>query len=211
VQVAGVIKATGAIDDRAVFSDLGLAQRTLGRPDAISLIEVSALCRGCPIEDIVSQISAVLPHARVMPIRQAVAARERAVGQLTRFSYAVSALLLIVATLVVMTTMMASVTERTHEIGILRAVGFRRTHVATVILIETLAVTASGGLAGWAAGLLAARAFGPAFGQITTPIALDPWLAAVAIGFAVLIGIVGGAYPAMRAARMDPALALRQV
>ena len=55
------------------------------------------------------------------------------------------------------------------------------------------------------------RAFGPAFGQITTPIALDPWLAGVAIGFAVLIGIVGGAYPAMRAARMDPALALRQV
>ena len=209
--VVGTIAATGSIDDQAAFTDLGVAQAILGRPGAVSLIEVSALCRGCPIEDIVSQISAVLPHARVTPIRQAVAAREQAVRQFTRFSYALSGLVLIVGTLVVMTTMMSSVTERTQEIGILRAVGFRRTHVATIVLLETLLVTIVGGVLGWAAGSGAARAFGPALAQITTPVAIDLRLGGVAVLFAVLVGIVGGAYPAFRAAQMDPAHALRQI
>jgi putative ABC transport system permease protein len=140
VRVAGVLGATGSIDDRAIVSDLSVAERVLGRPGAISLIEVSALCRGCPIEDLVTQIASAIPHARVTPIRQAVAAREQAVGQLTRFSYAMAALLLVAAALVVGTTAMASVAERTHEIGIMRAVGFRRSHVAAVILIETVLV-----------------------------------------------------------------------
>lgn len=211
LRVAGTLAPAGSIDDRAVFCDLALAQRALDRPNGISLIEVSALCRGCPIEDIVSQISAVLPHAKVTPVRQAVAARERAVRQLTRFSYAVSGLLLLVGTLVVMTTMMSAVSERTQEIGILRAVGFRRTHVGAIVMLETVAVTALGGLLGWGAGLLAANTFGPVLAQISSPVAIDVRLALVAVAFSVLIGIVGGAYPATRAAQMDPALALRHV
>lgn len=211
LRVTGTLAPTGSIDDRAVFCDLTLAQEALDRPNGVSLIEVSALCRGCPIEDIVNQISAVLPHAKVTPVRQAVAARERAVRQLTRFSYAVSGLLLLVGTLVVMTTMMSSVSERTQEIGILRAVGFRRTHVATIVLLETVVVTSLGGVLGWAAGLLAAKTFGPLLAQVTSPVIVDPRLAVVAVVFAVLIGVAGGAYPAARAAQMDPALALRQI
>ena len=211
VRVTGTLAPTGSSDDRAIFCDLELAQQALGRPNGVSLIEVSALCRGCPIEDIVAQIGAALPHAKVTPIRQAVAARERAVRQLTRFSYAVSALLLLVGTLVVMTTMMSSVSERTQEIGILRAVGFRRTHVATIVLLETVVVTSLGGVLGWAAGLLAAKTFGPMLAQVTSPVIVDTRLAVVAVVSAVLIGIAGGAYPAARAAQMDPALALRQI
>lgn len=209
--VVGTIAATGSIDDQAVFTDLNVAQAILARPGAVSLIEVSALCRGCPIEDIVSQISAVLPHARVAAIRQAVAAREQAVRQFVRFSYALSGLILLVGTLVVMTTMMSSVTERTQEIGILRAVGFRRPHVAAIVLIETLLVTSVGGLVGWGAGTAAARTFGPVLAQITSPVSIDARLAAVAVLFSILVGIAGGAYPAIRAAQMDPAHALRQL
>ena len=211
VRVAGIIAATGSIDDRAVFANLAMVQRVLGRGDAVSLIEVSALCRGCPIEDIVAQIAGVIPHAKVMPIRQAVAAREQAVGQLTRFAYAIAVLLLLVGTLVVTITAMASVTERTQEIGILRAVGFRRSHVAKVILMETVLVTACGGIAGWVAGWVAARTLGPALAQTTSVIAVEPMVGAAAVGGAVLVGIAGGAYPAIRAAQMDPSLALRQL
>jgi putative ABC transport system permease protein len=210
VRVTGVVAATGSIDDRAVFADLTTAQRLLGRPGAVSLIEVSALCRGCPIEDIVAQIAAAIPHATVTPIRQAVAAREQAVGQLTRFSYAIAALLLMVGTLVVTTTAMASVTERTQEIGILRAVGFRRTHVAAVILMETTLVTGLGGLAGWLAGMVAARGLGPSLAQTTSVVAVEPTVGVAAIVGAVLVGVAGGAYPAVRAAQMDPSSALRQ-
>ena len=210
VRVVGVLASTGSIDDRAVFSDLTIAERVLGRPGAISLIEVSALCRGCPIEDIVSQIAAAIPHARVAPVRQAVAAREQAVGQLTRFSYAIAALLVVAGALVVATTTMASVAERTQEIGVLRAVGFRRSQIAAVILMETMLVSAVGGLAGWAAGVAAARALGPGLIRTASVIAVEPLLAIAAIACAVLVGVAGGAYPAARAAAMDPSTALRQ-
>lgn len=209
--VAGTIAATGSIDDQAVFADLGLAQQLLGRAGGVTMIEVSALCRGCPIEDIVAQIGGVIPHARVSPVRQAVAAREQTVQQFTRFSFALSGLLLLVGTLVVMTTMMSSILERTQEIGILRAVGFRRGHVAAVVLLETMLVTIAGGAIGWVAGSLGARTFGPALAQLSSPVPFSPQLAGLAILFAAAVGVSGGAYPAWRASQMDPAQALRQM
>lgn len=210
-EVVGVIAPNGSLDDQAVLTDLGVAQQALGKSDAVTMIEVSALCRGCPIEDMVGQIATVLPHARVAPIRQAVAARERAVLQFSRFAYAVSGIVLLVGTVVVLTTMMASVAERTQEIGILRAVGYRRTQVARVILFEALAVNLAGGIAGWLVGVAASRALGPAMAQLTTPIPLDFSLGAAAILTALVLGAAGGSYPAIRAARMDPAHALRHL
>lgn len=210
-RVSAVISPTGSMDDQAVFADLALVQRQLGRPGAVSFIEVSALCRGCPIEDIVAQIGAVIPHARVAPIRQAVAAREHAVLQFTRFAYAISAIVLLVGGLVVATTMMASVTERTQEIGIFRAVGFRRTQVARVVLFEALGVNVAGGVVGWLAGSLAAGALGPVLAELSSPVSLDPQLALVSVALAMLLGAGGGMYPALRAARMDPSQALRHI
>lgn len=209
VTVTGLIGATGSLDDRAVFADLAVAQSALGQPGGVSLIEVSALCSGCPIEDLVAQIGTVLPHARVAPIRQAVAARERAMLQFTRFGYAVSGVVLLVGIMVVMSTMMSSVTERTAEIGILRAVGFRQWQVARMLLVETVTISVAGGLAGWLLGSAAARLAGPAMAQLAVPVAL-PWtLVAPAVLLAVVVGAIGGVYPALRAARMDPAHALR--
>ena len=210
-RVAGVLSPTGSLDDQAVLSDLTAAQAALKQPEAVTMIEVSALCTGCPIEDMVQQMSTVLPHARVAPIRQAVAARERGVRQFTRFAYAVSGIVLLVGTLVVMMTMMSSVVERTQEIGILRAVGYRRTQVATIVLLESLGITLAGGLTGWLVGTLASRALGPALAQLSTPIPVNYVLGLLAVGAAVALGAVGGSYPAIRAARMDPAEALRQL
>lgn len=210
-RIAGTIGMTGSVDDQAIFTELGVAQGLLHRLDAVTLIDVSALCRGCPIEDIVGQISDVLPHARVTPIRQAVAAREQTVQQFTRFAYALSGLVLLIGTLVVLTTTTSAVLERTQEIGILRAVGFRSIHVATVILLETLMVTVVGGVLGWLAGSLGARTFGPLVAKIDSPVALSPQSALVAVLFAILVGVAGSAYPAIRAAQMDPSHALRQM
>lgn len=210
-EIVGVIEPSGSLEDLAILVDLGVAQQALGRPDAVTMIEVSALCRGCPIEEMVGQIAAVLPHARVAPIRQAVAARERAVLQFTRFAYAVSGIVLLVGALVVLTTMLASVAERTQEIGILRAVGYRRTQIARIVLFEALAVNLAGGVVGWLTGFAASRALGPAMAQLSTPVPLDPALGAAAVLAALAVGTIGGSYPAVRAARMDPACALRQL
>lgn len=211
LRVAGVIGPTGALDDHAVIADLAFAQEALGRPGELSAVEVSALCQGCPIEDIVSQIAGALPHARVMPIRQAVAARERAVDQMTRFAWIVSVLVLAAGALVVATTMTASVSERTREIGILRAVGFRQSHVARIVLLEAAVTSAAGGALGWGLGTAAAVLLGGPVADIATPVAADPSLAMAAFGLALGLGLVAAIYPAIRASRLDPAQAFREM
>lgn len=211
LRVVGVLAPTGSLDDRAVYADLPLVQTLLERPGAVSLIDVSALCRGCPIDDIVSEIARVLPTGRVAPIRQAVAAREQTVVQMTRFAYGVSFVVLLVGGLVVMTTMMSSVTERTQEIGILRAVGFRRMHIARLILLEALAVSVLGSVVGWAAGVGTARVFGHTLAGLTTPVEAEPGLALVALGIGGCVGVVSGLYPAWRAAALDPFQTLRHI
>jgi putative ABC transport system permease protein len=209
--VAGVLGATGTMDDQALFADLGLVQTVLKRPAAVSVIEVSALCRGCPIGDIVSQIAGVLPHARVAPIAQAVAARERSVQEFTRFAYAVSIIVLFVGLMVVLTTMMGAVNERTQEIGVLRAIGFRQRQVAAILFMESTAVNVAGGLVGWVAGTIAAATLGPVLTSLSEPIQPSAMLAAVAVGLAAAVGAAGSAYPALRAARMEPSRALRHL
>jgi putative ABC transport system permease protein len=210
VTVVGVLAATGSVDDQALFADLELVQDALGRSGAISVIEVSALCRGCPINDIVDQIAAVLPAARVAPIAQAVATRERSVQEFTRFAYAVSVVVLLVGIVVVFTTMMSAVAERTREIGVLRAIGFRQRQIATVMLMESTAVNMTGGLLGWLAGTGAAVAIGPALTSLSHPIQPSATMAVVAVLLGAVVGAFGSIYPAWRAGRLEPAVALRQ-
>jgi putative ABC transport system permease protein len=127
-QVAGVISQTSGPEDRMIFGSLPHVQSLLNKPGQLSLIEVSALCKDCPIEDIVAQISERIPHAKVSAIQQSVRARSETVERLTRFSAVVSAVVLAIGALMIFTTMMGSVIERTKEIGVLRAIGFRRPH-----------------------------------------------------------------------------------
>jgi putative ABC transport system permease protein len=209
MNVVGTLEETGGQEDSLIIADLTTTQAVLGKPNAVSLIEVSALCKACPVEEIVKQIGGVLPDARISALAQAVRGRQQTVDQLTNFSVAVSAVVLLIGALVVLTTMMSSVNERTREIGIFRAIGFRRSHVARVILTEAFLVSLLGGVLGWLLGTLASQALGPAVAQLTVPVHWDPLLAAGAVGLSVAVGMAASAYPAMRAANLDPAEALR--
>jgi putative ABC transport system permease protein len=208
-QVAGTLKELGSSEDGAIFADLGAAQQVLGKPGAVSLIEVSALCKACPVEDIVQQISRELPDARVSALAQAVKSRQQTVDQLTSFSLAISLVVLLIGGLVVLTTMMSAVNERTREIGIFRAIGFRRTHIARVILFEALLVSLLGGVLGWFLGMLASMVLAPRVAQLSSGVEWNPLLALGAVALAVSIGLAGSIYPAIRAANLDPAEALR--
>jgi putative ABC transport system permease protein len=207
--IVALLAENGTQDDDMLFIDLGAAQRALDRPDAISLIEVSALCTACPIEEMVAQIQSALPQARVTGLRQAVTLRMETVGQLTRFAWALSGVVLTIGGLVVLTTMLGAVAERKQEIGVFRAMGFRRAHIIRVILAEAALVSLLGGSLGWLAGMGAATLLAPTVAQVSVPVEWDPWLALGAIGAAVVLGLLSSLYPAVRAARLDPTTALR--
>jgi putative ABC transport system permease protein len=209
--VAGVISPTGGPEDRMIFGQLAHVQSLLGRPNQLSLIEVSALCNNCPVEEIVAQIGARLPHTKVSAIQQSVRARAETVARLTRFSAAVAGIVLAIGALMIFTTMMGAVIERTKEIGVLRAIGFRRTHIIKGLMIEVAAISVIGGLVGWGVGMLASWAALPYFADPGLGLEIQPALAIAAVGSGLLIGILSSLYPIVRASRLDPSEAVRYV
>ena len=208
-RIVGILEENGSQDDDILFIDLATAQHMMDKPEAITLAEVAALCIACPIEEMVAQISEALPHARVTAMRKAVTLRMKTVRQLNRFALAVSIVVIAIGGLVVLTTMLGAVAERRQEIGLFRALGFRRQHVVQVILSEAALVSLVGGVFGWLIGMAAAIVLAPRIAEVTISVAWSPWLALGAISGAVIIGIASSVYPAITAARLDPVTALR--
>lgn len=210
--VRAVLEETGSQDDSLLFADLSAVQRIAGRGDELSLIEVAAFCNTCPINDMVRQLSDVLPGAKVTAVKQAVEARMETIRHFQRFFMGISGVVLFIGSLIVFTTMTAAVNERTREIGIFRAIGFRKGHIVQVILLEAFLIGLLAGLLGYAAGMGLSRIILPFFLQ--SPAITIPWDysgALLAMGLSVTLALAAGVYPALRAARMDPAEALRTI
>ncbi|MEI9995930.1 MAG: ABC transporter permease [Rhizomicrobium sp.] len=127
-------------------------------------------------------------------------------GVLTAFLSAVAAISLLVGGIGIMNIMLVSVTERTREIGIRLAIGARERDVLLQFLIESVVMSASGGMVGVALGLAGSAALASAFGL---PFIFQPGIVVIAVGFAALVGVAFGFFPARRAARLDPIEALR--
>jgi len=213
LEVSGIIEATGSQDDGLMFAPLSFAQSLLGKEGRISMAEVAALCSGCPIEEMVRQISEILPGANVMGIQQVVKGRMETLNHFQKFSYGVSALVLFLGSLMVLVTMMGSVRERTMEIGIFRAMGFRRSHVMRIIFFEAGIIAGVAGILGYALGYTATRILIPFFTENHqghgVAIPFDPIMAGIAFVLAISIGLSASIYPALLASRLDPNEALR--
>ncbi len=118
----------------------------------------------------------------------------------------IAAISLLVGGIGIMNIMLASVTERTREIGIRRALGARQTDIVLQFLIETVLLAGAGGVIGVVLGLGIPMAVSH-FAGVTTVI--KAWAPTLAFSISVITGIAFGIYPAMRAAKMNPVEALR--
>ena len=118
----------------------------------------------------------------------------------------IAAISLVVGGIVIMNIMLVSVTERTREIGIRKALGARRGDVMLQFLIEAVTIAAVGGVVGVILGIGASKSITLLVGM---PSAIKLWSVSAALTLAASVGIFFGVYPARRAARLDPIAALR--
>lgn len=131
------------------------------------------------------------------------------VDQIRIFTFAIGAIAALVGGLGVMNTMIMAVMERRREIGVMKAIGATNGMVLRQILTESALISLMGGVGGVILGIVGSFVVGGIFGGGQITAIVTPGLALTGILFALILGLVGGFYPARKASKLDPVVALR--
>lgn len=207
--VAGVIESTGGNEDGYVILPLAASQYLLSKEGKVSSLEVRALCNDCPVEEMSRQIEGVFPGLEARSMSQIVDTEMAVVEHTQSSAMAVSIITLLVSTLTVASTMLASVNEKLKEIGIMRAVGASNAQVVSMLFFEGAIIGIIGGGIGFAIGTVASSIAAPMLVSVS-PSPMWEILPLVA-GICILTGMVASVIPAKRALGIDPAEVLRSV
>lgn len=207
--VSGIIGETGSEEDGLLFMNLNEAQKLLGKEGKISFVELKVAAGEAPLNEITRALTEALPEAKVKTVKEAVEARKEIIDRFGKFSIVVSFIMLLIGILMVVTTMLSAVNERTREIGIFRAIGFRKSHIIKVILLEAGIISGFSGLFGYLIGFGTAVLLAPKIAQMEISVAWNPFLSIIVVLASVALGLLASLYPASRAAKLDPVEALR--
>jgi len=206
----------GADQDDIVLMPLRTVQRRIRGTDDVNSIAVSA-SSDAAIPRVKSQLEALFrerrritpgktPDFNVRDMKEIAQAMQSITGSMTALLSAIAAVSLVVGGIGIMNIMLVSVTERTREIGIRMAIGAQAHEVLLQFLLEAVALSLMGGLAGVIIGLGGSMA---AIAALDLPLTFAPEIIALAFGFSALVGVGFGYFPARKAARLHPIQALR--
>ena len=208
--VVGIIDGQAVVENGAIILSLNVLQDITLNEGKVNFVdirvtpgttkqEVTALC---------DTIKDIFPEGRAM-VASEVVGTSQGFRVARAMSWSTSLLAIVVGVLGVMNTMLMTVFERTHEIGILLAVGWKRRRIMLMVLLESALLGLLGGVLGVALGALGLKILEttPAIRGLLEP-DLSPRLLLISIAIAVVVGVISGLYPGWRSSRLSPSLAL---
>ena len=217
-EVIGILETKGGgwgnPDDQIIIPMSTARQRLVGSAD-LSRIYASAASEDVVPEAIESikvilrklhRVTEMTEDFRIRDQSEFLTTISETTGQITLFVGGIALVSLLVGGVGIMNIMLVSVAERTREIGIRKAVGARRVDIMAQFLIESVLLSVMGGLIGIAVGLTGSSLLGDTLGWETV---VPPWSIFVSFGFAAVVGVSFGYYPASKAAKLDPIECLR--
>lgn len=207
----------GGLRDNAVFIPATVYRRMFGTPDSITLFARGRPGLGLTLDEALDVTrSALRARFRLRPGQpdrfdtltpEAVRTwTQNILGMISSVAIPLTSISLVVGGIVVMNIMLVSVTERTYEIGLRKSVGARPLDIRMQFLFEAVLLTGAGGIIGLLAGTVGAKALEQVLGA-TLPVRWH--YAMLALLVSGMVGIAAGWYPAARAAKLDPVVALR--
>jgi putative ABC transport system permease protein len=224
-QVIGVLQAKGSLfeanqDDRALIPLTTMSNRVQGRSSifGIPLTHISVLAKNSSqIKAAQFQISNLLQmrhqvsdenYVQIFPQTAILEMAKETNDSLTRMLASIASISLFVGGIGVMNIMLVSVTERTQEIGLRKALGAKEGDIKGQFLIESVILATTGGIIGIFVGIQGMYLAG-IFAALTTSVSIPAII--LALGVSSAIGLIFGVVPAHRAAKLDPIVALRRL
>jgi putative ABC transport system permease protein len=208
--VVGIVDGKAVVENGSIIMALPLLQKLMQKPAVVTFINLRLGPEAGDAKAVARKIEDELPGLRV-EIAENVFAHSDSIKTFQAMNWGTSAVALLVGTFGVMNTMLMSVFERTREIGILIALGWRRARILRMILWESIALCAAAGILGllFGIGMLKVLAMTPwIHGRLDPYIGWD--LSGFAFAMAVVVGLASGLYPALHCTKINPSLAIRE-
>ncbi|MHA2109525.1 MAG: ABC transporter permease [Candidatus Hodarchaeales archaeon] len=206
LRVKGII-TTGGTEDNHIFVPLEVAQYLTQRNNAIHTVQVSALCTGCPIEEIASEIEAKIGNIEAKTILQMTNTEMTVLNSIELMMTIVSLVALLATVLGVSTTMTTSVLERRTEIGLMMSIGAENLKIAYLFLTESLIIGLIGGGLGFVVGIFGAQVVSIiVFTSLVSPQFI---VLPIVLGISTFVCLFASIIPIRRALKIEPVLVLR--
>jgi putative ABC transport system permease protein len=208
-RVTGVFRSGDKLRDGGAIVTLATAQKLASKRDVVTGVFV-VVRPGASADGVAAGIEQDLPHLAAIADVGDYAEVDQGVQIMDALTLAISVLAVGIGAIGVMNTMIMSVFERTREIGVLRAIGWRGRRILRLIATESLFLCVLAAAIGIAAGVAASRAvlLVPSVSTFLTP-AYPPSIFVRALVVGVAVALAGAVYPALRAVRLSPMEALR--
>jgi putative ABC transport system permease protein len=210
-KITGIFETGSFMQDDGAYMPLNTLQNLTSNDNKVSTIAVKVV-DNANVTDVSQSIENAYPNELSTITAADQASRtNNALSAINTATWAISILAIVIGGVGVINTMIMSVYERTREIGVLKAVGWRSRRILGMILGESIVLTLMAAVVGTVVGILGVEillSYSATFGTMIKPVfTLDLFIRA--FGIALLVGLVGGIYPAYRASRLAPTEALR--